>query len=177
MNTDLTALTGLERLTEVASYDLADPGLRAALDTITRRTAERLGQPISLVTVLLDSVQLFAGTHGLPDSWITELGGTPGEWAFCAEVVRSGRPYTVTDLSADPVQHDNPMVVVEGARSYAGVPLIAPGGQILGGHCVIGVEPHEYGEADVEVLRETAGEIVRLLQRYRHTVPEAAACG
>ncbi|MBG0818591.1 GAF domain-containing protein [Planomonospora sp. ID82291] len=172
MNTDLSSLSGLARLTEISRYDLAAPELRTALDDVARRTAARLGQPISLVTVVLDTAELVVGSHG-PLGWIAETGGAPAEWAFCAQLVRDGRPYVVPDLAADPVQHDNPVVFRDGARSYAGIPLVSANGHVLGGHCVVGVEPRRYGEADLEVLRRGGEEALALLRRYRDGTAEA----
>ncbi|GIH94154.1 NAD-dependent DNA ligase LigA [Planobispora siamensis] len=85
-------------------------------------------QPVPpLVTILLDSAQVYVGAHGLPaDDWMTQAGGTPAEWAFCLQSVRTGRPYVVTDALADPRYAGNPLVELAGVRSYAGVPLPVP---------------------------------------------------
>ena len=166
MNTDMADLAKLDRLVELTQYDLDAPGLRAELDDITRHTAEELGQPVSLVTIVLDRAQLFLGRHGL-EGWADEAGGTPAEWAFCAEMVRTGRPYVMPDATVDPLHHDNPLVTEVGVRSYAGAPLVTDNGQVLGGHCVVGLEPHEYSEHDLAVLREAADHVMEALERYR----------
>ncbi|GII05608.1 GAF domain-containing protein [Planobispora takensis] len=179
MNTDMTTLTDLERLSEIALYDLTAPGLREELDDLARRSAERLDCAVGLVTILLDSAQVYIGAHGLPaDDWMTQAGGTPAEWAFCLRVVRTGRPYVVTDAPADPRYAGNPLVELAGVRSYAGVPLIGSGGHVLGAHCVKDFlsRSRSYGEAELEVLRQGAEEALTVLSRYRDRHLLAGSC-
>ena len=86
---------------------------------------------------------------------------------FCTQVVATGRPYLVPDATTDPDWAGNPAVTVYGARSYAGVPLTAPNGHILGAHCAIGTEPHTFTTEDLAELRTAAADIVALLQQHR----------
>ncbi|GAA4609526.1 GAF domain-containing protein [Actinoplanes octamycinicus] len=161
------ALADIGRLTEVAQYHWDDPRLRARLDEITARTADQLQVPVSLVSIMLDSAEYIAGATGLPDS-ITEVGGLPAEWSFCTQVVATGRPYLVTDATTDPAWMTNPAVTVYGARSYAGVPLLAPNGQILGAHCAVGTDTRAFNETDVSTLHTAAQEILALLRQHRN---------
>ena len=165
----MNAPHNLARMQVLASIDLDHPDLRRELDTITERTAHRLGLPISLVSFVLDTAQLLVGSHGV-DGWIADAQGTPVEWSFCANTVASGQPYIVPDTSIDPVQSTNPLTVVDGFGSYAGVPLTLDG-VILGAHCVISTATHDFTEDDLTELRESANEITTLLQRYR--LPES----
>lgn len=163
---DVDALSDLARMRAITSYDLLDPGLRDQLDAVTARTSRELGQPISLVTVVLDSALLVLGNTGL-EGWIVATGGTPVEWAFCARAVLSNAPYVVDDASEDPVQRHNPLVQFDGVRAYAGVPLRTPDGHVLGAHCVLNSEPQAFTPAQVAVLETAAAEINEILNGYR----------
>jgi GAF domain-containing protein len=165
----LFGLDATRRMLVLSSIDLDDVGLRAQLDAITARTADRLGLPSSLVTLVLDTAQVLAGSHGVPE-WIVAAGGTPVEWSFCAHTVSRGGPYVVTDATTDPAHADNPLVTVDGVTSYAGVPLVIDG-QVLGAHCVLGGHPRTFSEADLAELREAADDIVALLERHRLPSP------
>jgi GAF domain-containing protein len=154
------------RLEIMAGLDLDDPGLRRRLDDITRRTSDRLGQPISLVSMVLNEAQFFPGSHGL-DGWLADLAGTPIEWSFCVNVVESGTAYVVPDAVADAKQAGNPLVTVDGIRSYAGVPIVVDGA-VLGAHCVLGHDARPFSEADLAELRRGAAEISALLSAHRH---------
>ena len=165
----LHGLDDLPRMRVLASIDLDDPHLRAKLDAISARTAARLNLPIALATLVFDTAQIIAGSHGV-GGWIAEAVGTPVEWSFCAHVVAGRRPYVVTDAATDPVQATNPLVTIDGIGSYAGVPLTIDG-HVLGGHCVADGQPHDFTEADLAELRAAADEITAVLQQHRITVP------
>jgi GAF domain-containing protein len=161
----LYGLDNPERMRVLASIDFDHPDLRTALDAITARTADRLGLPISLVTLVLDTAQIMPGAHGV-NGWIAAAGGTPVEWSFCAHTVAARRPYVITDAAADPVHRGNPLVAIDGARSYAGVPLIIDG-QVLGAHCVIGAVAHTFTDSDLAELQAAAADISAVLQQHR----------
>ncbi|WP_229068256.1 GAF domain-containing protein [Actinoplanes sp. DH11] len=154
-----------DRYEILAAIDLDDPELRRHLDRVAARTAERLGQPIALVSMVLDTAQVFPGSYGLT-GWLAEMAGTPIEWSFCVNAVRTGAAYVVPDATADAEQADNPLVTVDGVRSYAGVPIVIDGA-VLGAHCVLGRDSHDFTDADLAELRRSAEEISELLQSYR----------
>jgi GAF domain-containing protein len=163
---DLGALSTIERLREIATYNLFAHALRTELDVVCQRTAERLNQPIGLVTIVLDSAQLVVGRSGLA-GWIAATEGTPAEWSFCARAVISGEPYVVPDAPRDPVQSLNPLVMMDSVNAYAGVPLRSANGQLLGAHCVLNDKPQEFSTDDIEILEQAGAEIVGIMERYR----------
>jgi GAF domain-containing protein len=150
-----------DRIAVLSRIDLDDAELRRRLDVITERTARRLGQPIGLVSMVLDSAQFFIGSHGL-DGWLADVGGTPIEWSFCANVVTTGEDYVVPDASADLQQATNPLVTADGIRAYAGAPIVVDGA-ILGAHCVLGYAAHNFSEEDLAEIRRGAEEIAAML--------------
>jgi GAF domain-containing protein len=159
------------RLAVLGGIDLDNPELRARLDAVTERTAARLGQRVCLASMVLDSAQMFIGSHGL-DSWLADVGGTPVEWSFCSTVVETGESYVVPDAVNDPRQQHSPLVEFDGVRSYAAAPVVVDGA-VLGTHCVFGFEAHTFTDEDMAVLEAGAEEIARLLRAY--ALPQAAA--
>jgi GAF domain-containing protein len=153
-----------DRFEIMASIDLDDPELRRRLDGIAQRTADRLGQPIGLVSMVLDTAQFFPGSYGL-QGWLDELAGTPIEWSFCVNAVKSGTAYVVPDASIDADQSGNPLVTIDGVRSYAGIPIVLDGA-ILGAHCVLGSEPRQFTAADLAELRRGSAEISDVLRSF-----------
>jgi len=157
-------LDDLGRLAELASLNLSSEETRIALDAITAKTAEEFGVPISLVSIVLDAAQYFAGATGL-GGWLAETRGTPVEWAFCSNVVRGADPFLVEDATKDERVSSNPLVTQDGIRCYLGVPLGTGKSNRLGSLCVIGTEPRKFSEAEVARLRELAQEAVDVLER------------
>ena len=87
----IDAISHLDRLRDVSDIDRQRPELSEQVSAITDRTQQRLGMPISLVTLVLDSAQFVLGSTGL-EGWILASGGTPIEWSFCAPVRRLPGP-------------------------------------------------------------------------------------
>lgn len=160
-----------ERLADVARLGLDREEDRHYLHDIVERAALTLGTPFAVLDVLLDDAQVFLAATGPMPEWIREAGGTPLEWAFCLPLVRDRVARAVTDLAADPMFQDNPLVTVEGVRSYAGAPLISRNGHVLGGLCGLDVRPREFGPAQLDNLRELAGEAAGRIEE--HAVEDA----
>lgn len=159
----LYGLDDPQRIRVLASIDFDNAALHADLDAIAARTADRLAMPISLVTLLLDTAQVFAGSHGIGAA--VAAAGTPAEWSLCAHAVATRQPYVVEDVANDPVQRANPATAV-GIASYAGVPLVLDG-QALGAHCVMGTAARAFTDTDLDELRAGADESIAVIQRYR----------
>lgn len=157
------------RMQALARFDLFHPELTARLDTITARTAARLGTEVCMVSVLLDSAQVILSDHGIPGG-TGDAPGVPAQWALCTNAVLTARPYLVPDSTVDPAHADNPMLAVTGLRSYAGVPLIDDDGLVLGAHCVLDLAPRQFTEQDVAVLSEGAEATMRVLGEYHLAV-------
>lgn len=158
-------LATAERLLDVARYDLDDRHLRVELDALAADLAKDVGTPAAAITVLLDTVQCFAGAHGMTGLQ-ADVGGTPIEWAFCAQVGTRKAPYVVEDATTDPIQHDSPLVTREGVRAYAGVPIVSPHGQVIGAACVTDGVLHRFTDADVAILHAAAERAVEVLERH-----------
>jgi len=168
VDTENDPVTSIERLLAISEYDLESPEVREHLNELARRAAEECHAPIGLVSIVFDTAQYFAGMYGL-EGWMAEAQGMPVEWSFCANAVRSGKAYVVADASVDPVQQGNPVVTEDGVRAYAGMPLIAPDGHVLGTVCVVDVAPHAFDQHDVDALAHAAEAVVAELESHaRH---------
>ena len=156
-------VTDVDRLQEIADLNVASPQVDAILEEIAAEAAAQLGMSISLVSVVLDEAQFFAASHGL-DGWLAETRGTPVEWSFCANAVRSREPFVVENAETHPVTRDNPLVTEDGIRCYAGIPLISSKGFALGTLCVLGKESRSFNESDLELLRALAARAVSRIE-------------
>lgn len=168
MNHDIEtdAVLDAERLEELGHYDLYSDEVRERLSEIAKEGAVRFDLPIGLVSIVLDTAQYFPGLHGL-SGWLAESEGTPVEWSFCANAVRRRDTYVVTNASTDELQQANPLVTEDGVRSYAGAPLMTQNGFVLGAYCVIGTEPRDFSEDELDALRDLADEVMEELEAHR----------
>jgi two-component sensor histidine kinase len=136
------------RLDTLREYRIMDTPPEQAFDRVTKMVAELYGVPIALVSLVDDGRQWFKSSHGL------DTAETPRDLGFCQYVIAEGQPVVVTDVMGDPRFRDNPLVTGDlHIRFYAGVPLRAYNGAILGTLCLIDRE---------ERAPPTATELARL---------------
>ncbi len=153
----------LSRLIEIGDLNLLQRDADAQLEATTTDAAAQFGLPVSLISIVLDSAQHFAASHGL-SGWLEDAGGTPGEWAFCRFAVESKQPFIVPDATLDDRVSNNPLVTQDGVRCYLGIPLITSKGHALGTLCVLGTTPREFSEEEVAALQALADRSVAYLE-------------
>jgi PAS domain S-box-containing protein len=158
-----------QRLAELRAYRVLDTDPEPAFDGLVQAAAIVAGVPISLVSLVDVDRQWYKARVGKSETW--------GErkTAFCDHVVRSSAEMIVADASTDPRFTDNPLVTAEdGIRFYAGFPLQAPSGAVLGTLCVIDREPRELTEPQYTVLRTLAEQVMTQLQLRREVLERDA---
>ena len=166
MSSDTDVLADLDRMQAMAAYDLFNPELARELAAICRRSAERLDMPLTAVQAVLDTATATIATNAGAADFLTALGGAPNEMSFCPAVVIDAAPYVCDDLTGARQHAGNPAVRAGLVRSYAGVPLVLPSGDILGSHCVMGPEAHAFSDADIAELTSAAADVVETIGRY-----------
>jgi two-component sensor histidine kinase len=124
------------RLETLQEYQLLDTDPELAFDRITKLVADLYDVPITLVSLVDDCRQWFKSAHGL------SIRETARDISFCQFVVSDHKALVVPDTHQDERFRDNPLVTGEPfARFYAGVPLRAYNGDILGTLCILDVKP------------------------------------
>lgn len=156
----------LARLRELADLRLGDAIDDPVLDELVQRAARELDMPLAAVSIVLDSAQYFIASHGL-DGWIAAAEGTPREWSFCKHAVASRAPFIVEDATVHPLVRDNPLVRVDGVRSYVGVPLMTSRDQALGAVCVLDVNPRDLTAEQLQTLEAIARLVSERLEARR----------
>ncbi len=144
-----------ERLATLWRLGLLDAPDNAAFDRLTRLATRTLRVPVSLVSFVTEDRQVFAGAAGLPAALATRR-ETPLSHSFCQHEVASGEPLVVNDAREHPILCDNPAIADLGVVAYAGIPLRAPDGQVLGSFCVIDFQPRAWTGEDLQILTDLA---------------------
>jgi GAF domain-containing protein len=124
-------------------------------DRFARIVAERLGVPVALVSLVDVNGQAFPGAFGLPEPWDGER-WTPLSHSFCRHVVTSGRSLVVANANDTPLVSDNLAIQELGVIAYAGVPLTAGSGPVVGAMCAIDHRPRRWTETELNDLAEIA---------------------
>lgn len=139
------------RLTALERTGLLDSPDDEAFDRLTRLSADLLGAPIALVSLVDRERQFFKSAVGLDEPWASRR-QTPLSHSFCKHVVAGSEPFVVTDARDSPLVRANLAVSELNVVAYAGVPIVSEG-QPIGALCVIDREPHPWSAADLKVLR------------------------
>jgi GAF domain-containing protein len=153
----------IARLREISELNLFAPEVAVILSDLVAEATAKLNLPLGMVNIVLDAAQYTAAHYGL-ENWIAHAQGTPLEWSFCRFAVRDRADFVVEDAHTHERVKDNPLVTEDGLRCYAGVPLITSRGHVLGAFCVLGHEPRNFAETDMEALRELATEAIQRIE-------------
>lgn len=166
------------RLRTLRSYKILDTKPEERFDELTRLAALICGVPISLISLIDTDRQWFKSRFGL------DLQETPRAQAFCTHAIMQPGMFVVPDASKDERFAQNPLVTGDlHVRFYAGAPLAARDGHLLGTLCVIDREPHTLTEAQMEALKIVGRlvigniELRNDLQDLRDAITREAAAG
>ncbi|NMO20102.1 GAF domain-containing protein [Pyxidicoccus fallax] len=152
-------ITRQRRMDALRRTALLDSPAEESFDRLSRLTAKVLHVPISLVTLLDRDRQFFKSCVGLPAPW-RDARQTPLTWSFCVHVVATGEPLVVEDARQHPVLKENLAVDGLGVVAYAGFPLKASGGEVLGTLCAIDTKPRVWTEEDLSILGDLAQSVM-----------------
>jgi signal transduction histidine kinase/ActR/RegA family two-component response regulator len=148
------------RLRALESYDVLDTEPEQAFDEVARLAARICAAPISLVSLVDESRQWFKSCWGL------DARETPRSVALSAHAILScEQVMVVEDARQDERFRDNPLVTgAPHIRFYAGAPLVAPAGHVLGTLCVIDTEPRGLDDLQRTSLQVLASQVVVQLE-------------
>ncbi len=147
-----------ERLRTLRGYHVLDSSAEKDFDDIVALAAEICGTPIALVSLVDENRQWFKASFGLA---VTE---TSREVSFCAHAINQLDLLVVPDARLDNRFANNPLVTGDmGIRFYAGSPLVAPDGKVLGTLCVIDSKPRQITVAQAKWLSVLSRHVMALL--------------
>jgi stage II sporulation SpoE-like protein/GAF domain-containing protein len=147
----MTAQDELERLDALHQLEIMDTPREERFDRVVRLAQRLFDVPMVAISLLDENRQWHKAQVGF------EFQQTPRTDAFCNRTIQSSGPFVVTDASQDSVYRTNPLVVDKPSiRFYAGQPLAAPGGQLVGTLCILDDKPREVTSGELGLLRDLA---------------------
>jgi len=160
-----SGLSESERLEVLRGYEILDTPEDPSLNAITRIAGRLTGAPTALVSLVDQERQWFKARRGF------DVDETERSVAFCDVVVRSEQELVVEDALRDERFADSLLVVGDPqVRFYAGVPLRAPEGAILGTLCVKDYEPRSLSDQQLEQLRDLASLAVQQIVGLKQAI-------
>ena len=159
------------RLQTLYRYSVLDTEREQGYEDVTSLAAHVCETPYSTVTLVDEDRQWFKAELGFG---VRETGRADG---FCACALLQPEPLIVEDTLLDERFRENPFVVGgPRIRFYAGAPLLAPNGQILGTVCVFDTKPRVLAARQVAAMQALARQVMSLFEaRLRLLENERAA--
>lgn len=152
--------TEAKRRATLDSYNILDTLPEEAFDEITTIASEICDTPIALISLVDSDRQWFKSKVGL------EVDETHRDYSFCAHAINTpSQILEVSDTSSDSRFKDNPLVT--GSPDivfYAGAPLLAPNGEVLGTLCVIDTESKTLTDSQKRALKGLSRQVMIQLE-------------
>ncbi|MHC0066628.1 hybrid sensor histidine kinase/response regulator [Nostoc sp. UIC 10890] len=154
------------RLEALRRYQILDTPPEEAFDDLAFLAAQICNTPIALINLIDANRQWFKAKVGLN---LPEMPRNNGFDSICME---SGEALIIPNTLADKRFATNPLVTSAefAVRFYAGVPLLAPGGEAIGTLCIVDRVPHQISPQQVEALQTLSRMVVRQLKIRRNLV-------
>ncbi|MGN6177635.1 MAG: GAF domain-containing sensor histidine kinase, partial [Mucilaginibacter sp.] len=162
MNTHPIPENEMDRLNDLADYDLDYSNLNENFKDLAKLAAKIAGTSVSLVNLIDSFTQWSVSNYGL------EIDQMPREESVCQYTIMGDKHFEVEDLSVDSRFKDRPYVANEpNLRYYYGVPLKSENGNNLGALCVMDKKVRGISPEKMEMLKIIADEIVNRLKTYK----------
>ncbi|WP_246689566.1 GAF domain-containing protein [Methylobacterium sp. WL116] len=164
MATNPNAVTDTARLAALAALDILDTLPEQGFDDVVRLATRLCATPVALVSLVAIDRQWFKANVGFPHCE-TDLDSSVCKFALVEPDL-----LVIPDLTADPRTMVNPLVTGEPhIRFYAGAPLRALEGHVLGSLCVIDTVPRPDGLTleQADDLRALGRQVANLLEMRR----------
>ena len=140
-----------QRLQTLRSLRVLDTPAEERFDRYTRIAAGLFEVPIALVSLVDEDRQWFKSRHGI------DIAQSPRDQAICAHAILDRSVMQVPDTLADDRFADNPLVTgAPRVRFYAGAPLAAPDGRLVGTLCLIDRRARQLDAQQLGLLRDLA---------------------
>lgn len=149
------AVSDPARVAAVRATGLMDTGPEESFDDLAELAATVTGCRRAFITLVDDRRSFWKSCVGVD---VREIGARqrPLRDGFCARVVGSGEPFTVSDAARDPRTTGHPALAAMAIGAWAGCPLVAPGGEVLGTLHVIDDNPHPWQPSELANLATLA---------------------
>src|SRR4051794_35004463 len=158
------AVQNVERLKALEIAGLHTGAPEPIFDRFARLAARTAGAPTALVSVVAEDRQYFAGLCGIGQPW-ADARQTPLSHSFCQHVAANGAPLVIEDAREDPVLCTNLAIRDLDVIAYAGFPILAPSGHVLGSLCAIDSQPRMWQAEHLAALADVAALVGSELER------------
>lgn len=150
-----------KRLLTLKRYTLGDLSADQHFDRITKLAATYCDTPMALITLVDDAHVWVKSSVG------KAIDGMPRDRSFCGVAIENRQFHEVPDAREDEALKNLSMVTSSPyIVFYAGMPLIADNGSVIGTLCVMDQQPRRLTSTQKELLQQLASSTVLQFEHY-----------
>jgi PAS domain S-box-containing protein len=151
-----------ERVATLHSYGILDTPPEQGYEDVTAFATYICEVPYSTITFVDKERQWFKSEAGFGTNETERSNG------FCACTILHPETLIVEDTLLDPRFLENPFVVgAPKIRFYAGAPILAPNGHVLGTVCVFDDKPRQLSSIQITALESLARQVQGMLEQRK----------
>lgn len=149
-----------KRLQAIQTLGLLNPETIPVFEEVTQTVARLLGFPISVLSIVYHTEQIFKAAVGLSAlglmNPLAAQRRLPRSESFCAHVVDSGQVLVLPNTATVKDASCSLLSQQYGVAAYAGVPLVTTAGVCIGTLAVMDTQPRTFSEQDLALLEVNA---------------------
>lgn len=164
----------VETVREMQQVDVFDEPEEGIFSQLATNLARSFEVPIALITVADGQRRFWEAQCGLAEDMLST---TESEWdlSMCSRIVFSDSTLVLTDTAEDECFANDPFLRDKGVRFYAGAPLKAHDGEVMGSLCVLDTRPRQITEQQKEMLISVANAVMTAIELHRTAKSEEEA--
>ena len=154
-----------ERLESLKASGLLGNSHGIDFDRVTELAAKAANVPVSLVSLVDQDRQVFAGASGL-SGVLAASRETPIHYSFCQHAVNLRQPLVIPDARRNPLVARNPAIDEFGVVAYLGFPVLGAGQHFYGAVCAVDTSPRQWRDEEIEIVRGFASIVSSLIEQH-----------
>lgn len=159
-----------EPIREIQIADVLDGTEEDIFGRLTADLARSFDAPIALITVMDGQRRHWEAQCGLPEQ--TLLSDSERDVSVCSKIVLSEGSLFISDINEDERFSNDAFVISKGIRFYAGTPLKAQDGEVMGSLCVLDTRPRDVTDEQKAALTSIASSVMTAIELQAVAEPE-----
>ena len=148
---------------EMQQADVFDGPEEGVFDRLAAGLARSFEAPIALITGAEGKKCFWEAQCGLPKDTLLRT-QAERDLSIFSRIVFSDSSLMIADTEEYEPFATDPFFIDKGIRCYAGAPLKAPDGRVLGSVCVLDTRPRQFTEQHTDLLLSAANAVVRAIE-------------
>lgn len=141
------------RIATLRRLKILDTPTEERFDRLVRIAQRSFDVPVAVISLVDSDRQWFKSKFGI------EASELPRKISFCGHAILQPDVFIISDSHQDDRFFDNPLVTGDPhIRFYAGQPVRAINGALVGTFCIFDYKPRQLSEEDIELLKDLAAQ-------------------